>query len=131
VTVPNIVPHDVQVDHIVPRDVAPSPLAKMPEERVFVGTPGWRDAVVRGRILRPDGRGFVMLTDMGEQSFSPAKIAPGGKIEPDPSLKDDVSAALGALAFCRQTPIGVFRCTALGHDGREVVIPELPIGAPL
>jgi hypothetical protein len=119
----------VLAERMLARDVAPSPLAKTPEERVFVGTPGWRDAVVRGGIPRPDGRGFVMLTDTGEQSFSPAKIAPGGKIEPDPSLKDDVSAALGALAFCRQTPIGVFRC--MGHDGREAVIPEIPIGAPL
>jgi hypothetical protein len=135
VTVPNIVAKDIEVPHIIlkdveiPRVVSPEPVT--PEERSFVATPGWKGAVVRGRIERAEGNGFVMLTDTGEQSFSPAKIGAGAKIEFDPSLKDDVSAALGALAFCRQTPIGVFQCTALGHDGREAVIPEIPIGSPL
>jgi hypothetical protein len=52
VTVPNIVPHDVQVDHLVPHDVEidipriATPLPGTPSERAFVGTEGWRDAVV-------------------------------------------------------------------------------------
>jgi hypothetical protein len=129
VAINNLIPHDIPIE--IPRIVATTPSPTTPEERSFVATPGWKGAVVRGRIERAQGNGFVMLTDTGEQSFSPAKIAPGGKIEPDPSLKDDVSAALGALAFCRQTPIGVFQCTALGHDGREAVIPEISVGAPL
>jgi hypothetical protein len=91
----------------------------------------WRAADVRGRILREDRNGFILATDEGEKPFYPAKIGAGGKVEFDPSLKDVVTPFLGPLAFCRPTPIGVYQCTALAHDGREVAIPEVPIGAPL
>jgi hypothetical protein len=138
VSVDHVVPRDVTINNLIPKDIEitipriATPAPTTPEERTFVATPGWKGAVVRGRIERAEGNGFVMmLADGSETSFSPVRIAPGGKIEPDPSLKDDVSAVLGALAFCRQTPIGVFRCTALGHDGREAEIPEISIGRPL
>ena len=130
VAINNLVPHDVPIE--IPRIVATTPTPTTPEERSFVATPGWKGAVVRGRIERAEGNGFVMmLADGSETSFSPVKIAPGGKIEPDPSLKDDVSNAIGALARCNQLPIGTYACVALGHDGREALIPEIPVGAPL
>ncbi len=110
---------------------APTTEARTPEEWRFVGSEAWRGADVRGRILRPMGNGFVMLTDEDEKSFAPVKVGLDGKIENDPSLKDDVSAAIGSLAFCRPVPPGVYRCTSSGRDGREAVIPEIPIGAPL
>jgi hypothetical protein len=138
VTVPNIVPHDVQVDHVVPKDVeidiprivATSPAPTTPQERAFEGTPGWKEAVIRGRILRPDANGFVLATDNGETGFYPAKIGAGGKIEPDPSVRDVVTPFIGALARCNQLPIGTYQCVAL-HDGRETAIAQAPIGAPL
>ena len=130
VAINNLVPHDVPIE--IPRIVAATPAPATPEERSFVATPGWKGAVVRGRIERAEGNGFVMmLADGSETSFSPVKVAPGGKIEPDPSLKDDVSNAIGALARCNQLPIGTYACVALGHDGREALIPEIPVGAPL
>jgi hypothetical protein len=86
---------------------------------------------VRGRILRPDGSGFVLLTDEGEKGFYPAKIGSDGKIEANPAMRDDVSRVLGRLGFCRQTPTSAYACTALGHDGREVEIPQVPVGEPL
>ena len=130
VTINNLIPDDIPIE--IPRIVATTPAPTTPEERSFVATPSWKGAVVRGRIERAQGNGFLMmLADGSETSFSPVKVAPGGKIEPDPSLKDDVSNAIGALARCNQLPIGTYACVALGHDGREAVIPEIPIGSPL
>jgi hypothetical protein len=139
VTVDHITPHDVVINNVIPRDVVvdiprivtPSPLARTPAEQSFTSTEDWRAADVRGRILREDRNGFILATDEGEKPFYPAKIGVGGKVEFDPSLKDVVTPFLGSLAFCRPTPIGVYQCTALAHDGREVAIPEVPIGAPL
>jgi hypothetical protein len=129
VVINNVIPHDVVVD--IPRVVEASPLARTPAEQSFTSTEDWRGADVRGRILREDRNGFILATDQGEKPFYPAKIGAGGKVEFDPSLKDVVTPFLGSLAFCRPTPIGVYQCTALAHDGREVAIPEVPIGAPL
>lgn len=138
VTVPNIVARDVQVDHVVPHDVeidiprivATSPAPRSPEERRFVATEGWQGAIVRGRILREDRNGFVLLTDEGEKPFYPAKIGADGKIEVDASVKDDVAPFIDNLGYCRPLPVGTYECRAL-HDGREVVIPQVPVGAPL
>jgi hypothetical protein len=140
VPVPNIIPHDVQVDHVVPHDVpidiprivvtTPAPTPITPEERRFVGTEGWRDAVIRGRILREDRNGFVLLTDEGEKPFYPAKIGADGKIEVDASVKDGVAPFIDNLGYCQPLPVGTYECRAL-HDGREVVIPQVPVGAPL
>jgi hypothetical protein len=127
VTVNNLVPHDLPVE--IPRIV--EPLARTERERAFASSPEWSAADVRGRILREDRNGFILATDEGEKPFYPAKIGVGGKVEFDPSLKDVVTPFLGSLAFCRPTPIGVYQCTALAHDGREVAIPEVPIEAPL
>lgn len=134
VTVPNIVARDVQVDHLVPHDVevdiprivATSPAPRSPEERRFVATEGWQGAIVRGRILREDRNGFVLLTDEGEKPFYPAKIGAGGKIEVDASLKDAVAPFINNLGYCRPLPVGTYECRAL-HDGREVVIPQAPL----
>jgi hypothetical protein len=138
VSVDHVVPRDVPVDHIVPKDVeidiprivATSPAPTTPKERAFEGTPGWKEAVIRGRILRPDANGFVLATDNGETGFYPAKIGTGGKIEPDPSVRDVATPFIGALARCNQLPIGTYQCVAL-HDGRETAIAQAPIGAPL
>jgi hypothetical protein len=108
-----------------------APAPRSPEERSFESTPGWKGAVVRGRIVRPDANGFVLLTDAGETGFYPVKLGANGKIEPDFSVRDVVDSVIGALARCNQLPIGTYACTALGHDGREALIPEIPIGAPL
>ena len=75
VTINNVIPHDVEID--IPRIVAATPAPRSPEERSFVESEGWREAVIRGRILRPDKNGFVLLTDDGEQSFYPARIGAG------------------------------------------------------
>jgi hypothetical protein len=64
----------------------------------------------------------------GYQVFRLPQGRSSGKIEPDPSLKDDVPNAIGALARCNQLPIGTYACVALGHDGREALIPEFPVG---
>ena len=133
-TVDHVVPHDVQVDHVVtkdvtieiPRIVEPAPLARTPAEEQFVGTESWRDAVIRGRILRPDHNGFVLMTDAGEQSFYSAKIGAGGKIEPNLSVEDNVTPDIGDLARCNKLPIGTFACVAL-HEGQEVFIRQTPI----
>ena len=42
--------------------------------------------------MRPDGNGFVMATDAGEQKFYPAQIGVGGEIEVNPSVKDVAQA---------------------------------------
>jgi hypothetical protein len=134
VNVPNIVPRDVSVDHVVPHDVpieiprivTASPAPRSPEERAFVGTEGWKDAVIRGRILRPDRNGFILMTDDGEQGFYPAKLGADGKPEPNLSVKDVVVAFIDDLGYCRKLPIGTYQCTAL-HEGREIVIEQAPI----
>jgi hypothetical protein len=134
VEVPHIVPREVTVDHVVPKDVEidiprivmASPAPRSPEERAFVDTEGWKDAVVRGRILRQEGNGFVLATDEGEQTFYPAKIGPGGKIEPEPSVEDVVAPYIGDLGYCRKLPPGTYVCVAL-HEGQEVPIRPTPI----
>jgi hypothetical protein len=132
VPVPNIVlvPHEVEID--VPRVVtAPTatPAPRSPQEEGFERSEGWREAVVRGRILREDRNGFVLATGEGEQSFYPVKVR-GGKALPDLSVKDVVEPYLDDLCFCRSLSTGVYECTAL-HAGREVAISQVPIGAPL
>jgi hypothetical protein len=131
VPINNLIPHDVKIT--IPRIAAAPPTSAptTPEERSFVASPGWKGAVVRGRILRAEANGFVTMTDQGEVGFYPAKIGHGGKIEPDPSVRDVVDSFIGALARCNQLPIGTYACVALGHDGRETAIAQAPIGAPL
>jgi hypothetical protein len=77
-------------------------------------------------ILRADGNGFVLLTDEGEQSFFPAKIGTGSKLETDESMKDVVNGLLNDLAYCRPSQSGLYQRVAL-HEGRETPIPEIPI----
>jgi hypothetical protein len=143
VTVPNIVPHDVQVDHVVPKDVeidvpriarAPETSAvapRTPEERRFEGSKDWQDpnVVVRGRILRQDGRGFVLATDEGETSFFLAKIGLDGRPQPNLAVRSIVAPYLGDLCFCSRLPPGTFHCVAL-HDGAETEIRQIPIPGP-
>jgi hypothetical protein len=136
----NFVPHDVQID--VPRVVtAPAPLAtptetqaetqapRSPEERAFIDTEEWRDAVIRGRILRSDKNGFVVSTAVGEWGFWPAKLNAAGKLEPNPLFKDQVEDFIGDLTRCNRQSNKTYRCFAL-HNGREVLIPQTPIGRP-
>jgi hypothetical protein len=147
VIVDHIVQKDVSVDHVVPRDVlinnpvphdvpfdvprAVSAAPASPQERSFVASEGWKDSVIRGRILREEGRGFVMLTDQGERRFSPATIGSDGRVKPSLTMRDDVSNAIGLLAHCGKLPSGVYDCVAMGSDGREFEIPQVPAGAPL
>lgn len=134
VQVDRIVPHDVTINNPIPRDVeiliprivVTSPAPTTPAEKAFVGSNGWREAVIRGRIVREDHNGFVMLTGEGEQSFFPAKVTPSGKIELDPSTADRVEDLLGDLGYCRPLPTGVYECIAL-HGGVEVPIRQTPI----
>lgn len=152
------VPHEVPFEIAVPRivEAAPaSPLAatpvepqalagmgtstgvetltaapRSPEERAFVGTGEWRDAVVRGRIARADKNGFVVATDTGEEfGFWPARLNAVGKLELNPSQKDQVEGLLDDLVRCNRQPNRTYRCFAL-HDGREVLVPQKPIGRP-
>ena len=104
------------------------PAPTTPEERSFVATPTWKGAVVRGRIERAEGNGFVMWTDTGEQSFSPARIGAGGKAEADEGRKDVVDGLLNDLAYCRPSQSGLYQCVAL-HKSRETPIPEIPVSA--
>jgi hypothetical protein len=46
----NLIPHDIPIE--IPRIAAATPAPATPEERSFVATPGWKGAVVRGRIER-------------------------------------------------------------------------------
>ena len=146
VVVDHVAPKDVQVDHVVTRDVSvnniipkdvtieipriiapsPAPEARTPDERRFVGTKDWDEAVIRGRILRPDHNGFVLMTDSGEQSFYPARIGADGKPELDSSSEDIVAPFIGDLARCNKLPVGTFACVAL-HEGQEVFIRQAPI----
>ena len=137
--VPRIVQHEVEIG--VPRvvEAAPAPLAtptetqaetqapRSPEERAFIDTEEWRDAVVRGRILRSDKNGFVVSTDTGEWGFWPAKLNAAGKLELNPLLKDRVEDLIGDLTRCNRQSNKTYRCFAL-HDGQEVLIPQTPIG---
>jgi hypothetical protein len=143
VTVPNIVPRDVTVDHLVPKDVeidipriarAPETSAvapRTPAERRFEDGKEWQDpsVVVRGRIVRQDGRGFVLATDEGETSFFPAKIGPDGRPQPNLAVRSVVAPYLGDLCFCSRLPAGTFHCVAL-HDGAETEIRQIPIPGP-
>ena len=126
VAINNLIPHDIPIE--IPHIVATTPAPTTPEERSFVATPGWKGAVVRGRIERAEGNGFVMWTDTGEQSFSPARIGAGGKAEADEGRKDVVDGLLNDLAYCRPSQSGLYQCVAL-HQGRETPIPEIPIVA--
>ena len=124
IPVPNVIVHNVPIE--IPRIVEPTPLARSPAEERFTSSEGWRDAVIRGRILRPDHNGFVLMTDSGEQSFYPAKIGADGKPELDPSTEDIVAPFIGDLARCNKLPVGTFACVAL-HEGQEVFIQQTPI----
>ena len=135
VTVPNIIMRDVSVDHVVPKDVvieipriveSSSPAPRSPEERAFASTTEWNEAIIRGRIMRQDGAGFVLQTDAGEQGFYPAQIGADGKPELNPSAEDIVAPFIGYLARCNKLPVGTFECRAL-HEGREVFIRQTPI----
>ncbi len=53
----------------------------------------------------PDGNGFVMATDAGDQKFYPAQIGVGGEIEVNPSVLDVVEPFLSDLAYCRKLTI--------------------------
>jgi hypothetical protein len=144
VVVDHVVQHDVSVDHVIPHDVpidipfphvvpaAPETSAaapRTPEERRFEAGKDWQDpsVVVRGRILRQDGRGFVLATDEGEQSFYPAKIGSDGRPVPNLAVRSVVAPYLGDLCFCSRLPIGTFHCVAL-HNGVETAIAQVPIG---
>ncbi len=102
----------------VPVYVAPTPAPAPPKtpaspaEKSFEESEGWKDAVIRGRILRPDGNGFVLMTDAGEQSFFPARIGAGGRIEPDPAVEDAVGPFINDLGYCRKMPAGTYICIA-------------------
>jgi hypothetical protein len=129
VTVDHVVPHEVPLDIpriVAPHDAAPSPLARSPAERSFTLTPGWQNSDIRGRVLRPNGTGFVLQTNEGEKNFYPAMVEADGSVVLDTDMRDDVSGVLGDLAFCRPQPSGVYFCVAL-HKGREVVIKQVPI----
>jgi hypothetical protein len=130
VMVDHVVPHDVEVERIVPHETVTRPIPRSPQERSFTQTEGWRDAIVRGRILREKDNGFVLATDEGEASFFPAKIGIDGRPVFDPSVKDVVRPFIDDLGYCRKVPIGTYKCVAL-HAGREVVIPQVPLGALL
>jgi hypothetical protein len=121
VPVNNLIPHDVPIE--IPR------IIESPEEKAFVGTPGWKDAVIRGRILRSDRNGFVLETDAGEESFYPAKIGADGKPEPNLAVADSVDSLIGDLARCNKLPVGTFECVA-SHNGKTVQIPQKPLGRP-
>ena len=151
ITVPNIVQRDVPVDHVVPHDVeidiprivetpAPAPRSpvtsppaastskpRTPAETRLVGSPEWRGADVRGRIVRADQNGFVLATeDGGETGFYPAKLGADGKPERNESMTDVIDPYLSDLACCRPSENGTYLCVAL-HEGREVPIPQIPI----
>ena len=124
----NHVPQDKPFDNYVPHEVgaAPALAPRTSEERTFEGSREWSSADIRGRILRPAGKGFVLLTAAGEQSFFPSRLGADGKPETDEGMRDDVRGLLGDLAICRPTPNGLFQCVAL-KAGREVVIPEFSV----
>lgn len=136
--VPRVTMRDVTADHVITRDVeipipriveSRSPEPRSPEEKAFVGTRDWDTAIIRGRILRPEHNGFVLMTDSGEQSFYPARIGADGKPELDPSAEDIVAPFIGDLARCNKLPVGIFACVA-EHEGEEVFIRQTPIAKP-
>ena len=134
----NHVPQDKPFDNYVPQDrPMPGPSAsavpgfapRTSEEWAFVSTKGWREAVIRGRILRPDENGFILMTDQGEQGFYPAKTGTNGKPENDPSVVDVVAPYLSDLAYCRPSAeIGIYVCFAQ-HAGKATLIRQVPITA--
>jgi hypothetical protein len=131
VTVPDITMKPVEIPvprtASVPETSAVTP--RTPVERRFEDGKDWRDpsVVVRGRIVRQDGRGFVLATDEGETSFFPAKIGPDGRPVANLAVKSVVAPYLGDLCFCSRLPIGTFHCVAL-HNGVETAIAQVPIG---
>jgi hypothetical protein len=127
VTVPDITMKPVEIP--VPRAETPAIAPRTPEERRFEDGKGWQDSIVRGRILRQDGRGFVLATEDGETAFYPAKIGPGGRPVANLAVRSVVAPYLGDLCFCSRLPIGTFHCFAL-HAGVQTVIPQIPIAGP-
>jgi hypothetical protein len=160
VTVDRVIPHDVPVQNVVPHETvievprivvkdtpAPppkaadpgpsadaSPAPRNPAEKKFEATPGWKESVVKGRIVRSDKNGFILTTEDGETSFYPANVRPDGTVEDVPSMRDDVSGFIGDLTFCREQPQRAnkpfFACSVLLPDGTETTIKQVPIGFP-
>jgi hypothetical protein len=130
VSVDHVIPHDVPIDIPIPRAPETSAAApRTPAERRFEDGKDWQDSIVRGRILRQDGRGFVLDTDQGEQGFFPARIGPDGRPEANLAVRSVVAPYLGDLCFCSRLPIGTFHCFAL-HAGVETEIRQVPIAGP-
>jgi hypothetical protein len=147
--VDHIVPHDVPINNPVVTDPLPSPApvaeASMPRskpmtEADFYNSPQWKDAALRGRILRKQDNGFVVQKDDNtEGQWWPAKVGPDGKVVRDaqgnplrdPALTYDVTGRIGQLSACYPRPDepGSYTCDSLGDDGWETAIPVVPINS--
>jgi hypothetical protein len=121
---------DIPIPRAVPETSAATP--RTPAERRFEDGKDWKDpsVVVRGRILREQGTGFVIAAESGEVLFSPARIGPDGRPQADPTMRDDVAAFLGSLCVCSRMPVGVYHCVALSPAGGETEIRQVPVGKP-
>jgi hypothetical protein len=152
IEVPHVVTHDVTVDHVVPRDVpvdrvphdAPvaqtnppaAPTTPMSETQ-FKNTPDWKDADIRGRILRTQGNGFIVKKDDGsEEGWVPSKVDPttqravrNAKGDPidDPNRHYDITGRVGDLVTCHPVSWdpGTSICDSL-TNGVESHIPIVP-----
>jgi hypothetical protein len=60
--------------------------------------------VVAGRLVRPEGNGFVLETAQGEKSFFPGKTGPTGRIIPNDDVYDDVTHLIRNLIRCAEIP---------------------------
>jgi hypothetical protein len=123
------VPHVVEAPPKAPEALS-SAAPRDDVERRWEKSPGWAGAVVKGRVEGPTGNGFFLrLPDGSQRPFYPVRIDQNG--EPDPTVRDDVSAAIGRLAECRQVPNTSYTCVSLGRDGSETIIPVVPVGDSL
>jgi hypothetical protein len=133
VTVPDITmkPVEIQIPRVAPAPETSATAPRSPDERRFEDSKDWQDpsVVVRGRIVRQDGRGFVLATAEGEQSFYPAKIGPDGRPQPNLAVRSVIAPYLGDLCVCSQLQAGTFHCVAL-HDGEEHEIAQISVAGP-
>ena len=137
IIVPDITlkPIDIPVPATIPESNAPpAPLpplappyaARTPEEKPFVDTPEYRNAIYRGRIIHSkDGK--ALYFEDGKLFIAAHWDADTHQVIGDPNIAIDSDPYVGDLGMCieEKDHANFWNCTAM-HHGKEVNIPNKP-----